>query len=375
MSVELQLVDFTATGVLGSAWTATGGTFSQDGQRAYPTTPATYSRAVLVAAPNLTASVPIKARYEADVTLPSSFPATGVLRAGLVFQGGYAHFLWHRSSGGGSTIFDFFARHGTTGTETSYFSTSVSLSAGETYRLRSDVRYTAGGLIVECAYSTDGGQTFTALFLSTPSVGAWNTATGQSLTSFATADKRGGIVAQSVQIITPPIPNVSIGSTALFPVMLDNFRVTDIGSLADAPTINTAPTLTAYPDFTSITVDEEDDGTVQTLSVQPSYALQCADEWVVIEHPYDGGYTATVGHQTVRRRVWNFHWDAMGVSDIIAFGTLRAAVRGRQSAFTWAHPTTGETIRIKFDAEPSVSLVAPSIWQAEATVREVPSDA
>lgn len=358
MTVEVQLVDFTASGVLGAAWTATGGTFTQDGQRAYPTTPATYSRAVLVAAPNLTASTPIRGRYEVDVTLPAAFPATGVLRAGLVFAGGYAHFLWHRSSGGGSTIFDFFARNAA-GTETSYFSTSVALAAGSTTRLRADVTYNAANMVVEAKYSADGGQTFTALFLSSPSVTVWNAATGQSLATMTASARTGGIVAN---VAGPP-------------AYLDNYRVTDWGNLAASPSINSAPTLTTFPDFTSITVDEEDDGTVQTLSVQPSYALQCADEWIVIEYPYDGGYTATVGHLTVLRRVWNFHWDAMNVADIIAFGTLRAAVRGRQSAFTWDHPTTGETIRIKFDAEPSVSLVGPSIWQAEATVREVPADA
>ncbi len=373
MTVEVQLVDFTATGVLGSAWTATGGTFTQDGQRAYPTTPATYSRAVLVAAPNLTASTPIRGRYEVDVTLPAAFPATGVVRAGLVFAGGYAHFLWHRSSGGGSTIFDFFARNAA-GTETSYFSTSVALAAGSTTRLRADVTYNASNMVVEAKYSADGGQTFTALFLSSPSVTVWNAATGQSLATMTASARTGGIVAQSAQVALPPNPFSAV-TTAYFVPTVDNYRVTDWGNLAASPSINTAPTLTAYPDFTSITVDEEDDGTAQTLSVQPSYALQCADEWIVIEYPYDGGYTATVGHLTVLRRVWNFHWDAMNVADIIAFGTLRAAVRGRQSAFTWDHPTTGETIRIKFDAEPSVSLVGPSIWQAEATVREVPADA
>lgn len=373
MSVEVQFVDFTATGVLGAAWTATGGTFTQDGQRAYPTTPATYSRAVLAAAPYLTASTPIRARYEADVTLPATFPSTGVLRAGLVFQGGYAHFAWTRTSGGASTLFDFFARNAA-GTETSYFSSSVALSAGSTYRLRADVRYNAGGLIVECAYSSDGGQTFTALFLSAPSVTVWNAATGQSLTSFATADKRGGIVAQSAQVALPPNPFSAV-LFAYFVPTLDNFRVVDIGSLADSPTIDVAPSLVAFPTLASYTLSEEDDGGAEVLTVQPSYAMSVDHEWGVVEHPYDGGYDAVVARQTVRRRAWRFHWDAMDATDVIAFGALRTAVRGRQSAFEWTDPTTAEVHRIRFDDEPQVSLVGPNVWQASATVREVLADA
>lgn len=354
MSIEAQFVDFTATGVLGAAWTATGGTFTQDGQRAYPTTPATYSRATLTAVPTLTASTPIKARYEVDATLPAAFPSTGVVRAGLVFQGGYAHFAWTRSSGGGSTLFDFFARSAA-GVETSYFSASVSLTAGATYRLRAEVAYHASALVVTCAYSSDGGQTFTPLWTSTPSVGVWNTATGQSLTSFATADKRGGVVSD---VAGPP-------------AYLDNFRVTDIGSLAASPTIDVAPAATAFPTLTPYTVSEEDDGGAEVLTVSPSWVMQLADVWEVVEHPFDGGYTATVARQTVRRREWRFHFDAMNAADTVAFGALKAAVHGTRAAFEWTDTTTGEVVRIRFVTDPTVSLVSSGVWQADAVVREV----
>lgn len=369
MSIEAQFVDFTATGVLGAAWTATGGTFTQDGQRAYPTTPATYSRATLTAVPTLTASTPIKVRYEVDIILPATFPATGVLRAGLVFQGGYAHFAWTRSSGGGSTLFDFFARNAT-GTETSYFSASVSLAAGSTTRLRAEVRYQSDALIVTCSYSADGGQTFTPLWISTPTPAVWNTATGQSLTTFATADKRGGIVAQSAQVAVPPGPFV-VSLFDYFVPLVDNFRVTDIGSLAASPTIDVAPAATAFPTLTPYTVSEEDDGGAEVLTVSPSWVMQLADVWEVVEHPFDGGYTATVARQTVRRREWRFHFDAMNAADTVAFGALKAAVHGTRAAFEWTDTTTGEVVRIRFVTDPTVSLVSSGVWQADAVVREV----
>lgn len=354
MSLEVQLADFTATGVLGSAWTATGGTFTQDGQRAYATTPATYSRAVLVAVPAITASTPVKVRYEVDLLLPASFPSTGVVRGGLVFQGGYAHLTWTRTSGGASTLFDFYARNAA-GTETSYYSTSVALTAGATYRLRADVTLYPFAMVVECFYSADAGATFTALFLSSPSLAVWNAATGQSLTTLLTASRTAGIVAD----------------VAGLPAYLDNLRVTDIGNLATNPTIDVAPATTAFPTLTPYTVSEEDDAGAETLTVQPSYALAVADEWAVTEHPYDGGYVGTVATQSVRRRGWEFFFAALSATDATAIGALRTAVHGTRSTFSWTEPATGESIRIKFVSDIMISLVAPGVYQAEATVREV----
>ncbi len=358
MSVELSLVDFTATGVLGSAWTATGGTFIHDGQRARTAAAGVYSRAVLVAVPPFSASNPIRGRYEVDVLLPPAFPASGVVRGGVVFAGGYGHLVWHRSSGGSSTLFDFFARHGTTGVETSYYSLTVALSAATTVRIRADVSYHAGALVVDAWYSTTAGASWSYLFLSTPSTASWNTATGQVLATITDSARTGGIVA-----------------TAPVDMFLDNYRVTDLGNLAAALPVAPAPTLTTFPTLTPYTMSAEDDGTVQTLSVQPSYAMQVADVWEITEHPYEGGYVGTLARQTVRRRQWRFHWDAMNSSEFTAFGALRTAVAGRRSAFTWTDATTNEVIRIKFAEDPSGSLVSPGVYQADALVTEILADA
>ena len=157
--------------------------------------------------------------------------------------------------------------------------------------------------------------------------------------------------------------------------LLDNFRVTDIGNLADSLSITVAPTLVGFPTLTPVTMSAEDDGGAEVLSVQPSYAMQVEDDWGVVEHVYDGGYTATVARQSVGRRQWSFHWDALNASETAAIGALRLAVEGTKSAFSWTDPTTSETIHISFVEGPRLSLVAPGTYQAEALVREVLANA
>jgi hypothetical protein len=357
VSVELQFDDFTATGVLGSEWTATGGTFIQDGQRARPAAANVYSRAIISAVPPFSASTPIKGRYEVDVLLPAAFPASGVVRGGVVFAGGYGHLVWHRSSGGGSTVVDFFGRTAA-GAETSFFSTSLPLSAGATVRLRAAVVYYSFALVVEAWYSTNGGQTYSLLFTSSPSTAAWNTATGQSLASITDSARTGGIVADA--------------PTDLY---LDNFRLTDTGNLTATPAIDEAPTLTAFPTLTPYTLSDEDDGGSEVMTVQPSYAVEVTDQWTVTEHPYDGGYTGMTAVQSVRRRAWSFRWDALNATDVVSLGNLRTAVYSTRYAFEWTEPTTDEVIRIRFTTPPTFVLVGPLIWQGEALVHEVLADA
>lgn len=376
MTVPVQFRDFSTAGVLGAEWTATGGTFTSDGDMVAPTTPATYSRAVLAATPALSASTPIRGRYEVDIRMPVVFPSTGVLRAGLVFAGGYGHLVWDRASGGGSTVFDFFVRHGTTGVETSFFSTSVALTAGETYRVRADVTYLANALVVQAYYSADGGQTFASLFVSTPSTAVWNAASGLSLAAMTASARTGGIVANFVGITT--ITGFGASTQTYYTpsdAAIDNFRLTDWGNLADNPTIDVAPALTAFPTLSAYTMSDEDDGTVATLSVQPSYVMAVEDRWSVAEHPFDGGYSARFARQSVRRRAWSFHWDALSASDVVSLGTLRATVGGRRSCFSWTEPLTGDAVRVYCESDLSVSLVAPGVWQAEAIVVESPADA
>lgn len=357
MSVVVQLVDFTASGVLGSAWTATGGTFIQDGQRARPAAAGVYSRAVLSAVPPLSASTPIRGRYEVDLLLPAAFPTTGVVRGGVVFAGGYGHLVWHRSSGGGSTIFDFFARHGTTGAETSYYSTSVALTAGTTVRIRADVAYNSANLVVDAWYSTTGGASWSYLFLSAPTTAVWNTATGQALANMTASARTGGIVA-----------------TAPVDTYIDNFRVTDIGSLAVSPVFSTAPTLTAAPTLSPITVGTEDDGTVATLTVAPDWPAEPSDSYRVVEHQYDGGYTAAVAYQTRPRRQWPFRWSNITASDVLTLVALHDAV-GNSSAFSFADPETGETLRLVFLTDLRIVQVGPAAYDCSADVSEVFSGA
>lgn len=352
MSVVLQLVDFTASGVLGSAWTATGGTFIQDGQRARPAAAATYSRAVLNAVPPLSASNPIRGRYEVDVLLPPAFPTTGIVRGGVVFAGGYGHLVWHRSSGGGSTIFDFFARHGTTGAETSYYSTTVALAAATTVRIRADVSYSSGALVVDAWYSTNGGTTFSYLFLSTPSTAVWNTATGQALANMTASARTGGIVA-----------------TAPVDMFLDNYRVTDIGNLAVSPAFTTAPALTAAPSLTPITVGTEDDSTVASLTIAPDWPATPLDAYRVTEHAYDGGYTVPVAGQTAPRRSWSFRWNNIPLADVATIVTLHDTVRN-SSAWSFVDPETGATLRLVFMTDLTITQVGPNAYDCAADVME-----
>lgn len=371
MSVVLQLVDFTASGVLGSAWTATGGTFIQDGQRARMTAVATYSRAVLNAVPPLSASNPIRGRYEVDLQLPPSFPTTGIVRGGVVFAGGYGHLVWHRSSGGGSTIFDFFARHGTTGAETSFYSTTVALAADTTVRIRANVSYSSGALVVEAWYSTTAGASWSYLFLSTPSTAVWNTATGQALANMTASARTGGIVGNMAGVpgAVPPGPG-SVAPSVFGGGYFDNYRVTDIGNLALSPAFTTAPALTAAPSLTPITVGTEDDSTVATLPIAPDWPAIPTDAYRVTEHAYDGGYTVPVANQTAPRRSWPFRWSNIPLANVDTLVTFRDSV-AQSSAWSFVDPETGATLRLVFTTDMTITRVGPDAYDCAADVMEV----
>jgi len=361
MTILLQLADFNSSGGLSSPpWTLTGGTLTQDGQRISCASSAVYCRAVLAVAPSLTTTVPITIRYEVDVTMPSPLPS-GLVRLGLCGMGGALHLVYEKTAAGTSQI-QFCVRNLSSGAETSYFTVFApaaftALSAGESMRIRADVQIYSGstGLSVAAFKSLDAGVTWAGpLFVSTPSLASWNTATGQALSAMTSENRYGGIVY-----------NVA-GSHVGY---LDNLRVLDAGSAAVSPQFTTVPALTAAPSLTPITVGTEDDGTLLSLTVQPSFAQEITDQWRVVDHPYEGGYVASVATQTGPRRKWRFHWDALSSSQRSTLITLRDAV-GRTSSFAWIDPETGASIRIRFATDPVITQVAPAVWTAEAEVQE-----
>lgn len=324
----------------------------------------------------LSASTPKVVRYELDVRLPDTLPASGEVKVGLgalMRSSGRdgLHLVYRRTSGGASALVELLVARptGSALSDVSLYSafapgSFTALAAGVTARLRLDVQLNATN-IVATAY-LDG----VLMFVSTPTLASFNLATGRSLSAFTAATCYPALIVLASGVAgSSGLPNEGHRT------YVDRLRVLDAGSLAELGRLDEPPTPVADPTRTPITPDAEDEGTVAELEVHPSYPIAWSHGWLVDEHPYDGGYVATVARQTRRRRSAPFQWDALSSTQKDDLEALWEAVEGRNLTFSWTDPETGETFRLGFASQLRIVQVAPAVWQADADVEERFADA
>ena len=371
MSILLQQDDFSgSTGSLAAPWSLIAGAWTRDGTRVAPTSaPGTLSHARLSAFdPGSLLSIssnPPTMTYEADVTLPTTFPATGDISQGITFlnssTGTYGFELrYERLTAGTHQI--LFVMRGLTASTLLYGvyapTSFTALAAGGTATLKAEIRFQVSNIYV-IGY-LDG----VTLFFSTPSYAAMNAAFGTSYGSISAIAKYGGLVGSIAG-------TAGSGGGPAFPGYFDRWRVRDIGSLTTIPSSYSTPTLTAAPTLSAITVGAENDAGAETIPVNPSYAMQVSDGWAIDSIRSDGGHTVAMARQTRPRRTWQMHWDALTSANLTSFETLWAATTGTKKACTWTDPETGDAIVGRFTTEPRVSRVAPAIYQATCEWQEV----
>lgn len=373
MTVQIQGEDFGTSGALSSTRFGSGvADFVNETGRTYAavapsSTDSACTLTTFDPATLLSDSTPPKIRYEIDFVLPTTFPSTGEIRAGLhalcrsTDRDGL-RLVYRRTSGGAATYVELLLARvaGSALSDLSLYLVPVTaLAAGATARLRLDVTLTTYAAIV-VAY-LDGVQAFT----STPSLAQFNLVTGRSLSAMTAATMYARLVVTSTGTAA-----ASGGVTAASRTYLDRLRVVDIGSLADVPAFAVEPALVGAPSRTPLVIAAEDDGTIAELTVQPSFADEVSDQWSVVDHPFDGGYVATSPRQTRNRRRWPMRWDALSASDLASLQALRGS-----APFSWTIRTTGETVRVKWTTDLSEHHVGPGVWAADAEAQEVYSDA
>lgn len=373
MSITLQAEDFVTDGALSSTRFGTGvADFVNTGGRTYSSAAvaSTDSATTLTAfdpSTILSASTPKRIRYELDFTLPTSFPASGEIRAGFhalcrsTDRDGL-RLVYRRTSGGAATYVELLIARvsGSALSDLSMYLVPVTaLAAGATARLRLDVTLNSTNLVAEAFL--DGNPAF----ISTPTTATFNLVTGRSLSAMTASTCYARLIVTTTGTAAP-----SGGVTASSRTYLDRLRVVDIGSLADVPAFAVEPALVGAPVRTPVVIGPEDDGTVAELTVHPSYVALLVDEWDVTEHPYDGGYVGTAARQTRPRRRVPMRWDALSAANLASIQALRGS-----APFSWTNPETAETLRLKWTTDLTEHHVGPSVWAAEAEAVEVFDDA
>lgn len=372
MSLLIQQDDFSGSaGTLsGGLWTLPVGSWTRDGIQVYPSSaPATLSHARASAfnpGPLLSsASSPITITYEADITLPSTLPASGDVIQGVSFCNPSSgttgmELRYERLSGGATTQVQLLIRSSTSTVSlyTVFAPTAFTArAAGATMTLKAEVRFSGGGFVV-IGY-LDGTQ----LFISSPSYALLNSTTGNSYGA-TSGPMYGGLVAS--------VAGTATGSGGpQYPGYFDRWRVRDAGSATAINAMSQAPTLTTAPTLTPISVYAENDTGAETLTLQPSYAMQLADQFEVDEFVSDSGHAVLMAKQTRARRRWNLHWDAIGSSGKSTLETLWSALNTTKKAFTWTENETGSTITVRFVGAPTISRIAPNVYSASAVIMEV----
>ena len=366
MTVTIQSDDYATDGALSSSTYGTGvADFTALNGRAYSTgivATATYETTLTAFDPGtlLSASTPKRIRYEIDFRLPDTLPPSGELVAGFTALARSTgrdglRLVYRRTSGGAATYVELLLARATGSALADlslYLVPVTALAASSVSRLRLDVTLNAGN-VVAVAYLND-----VQAFTSTPSLAQFNLVTGRTLTAMTSAT----LYARLVVTVT--------GTGAAARCFLDRLRVTDWGDLADEPAFAVEPSLTPALTRTPITPEAEDDGTVATLSVHPSFAVEISDDWATVDHPFDSGHTATHPRQSRRRRSFSLRWDALNSSDLASLQALRGS-----APFTWTPRDTGVALRLQWTSDLAEHHVGPSVWAAEATAREVLSGA
>lgn len=149
----------------------------------------------------------------------------------------------------------------------------------------------------------------------------------------------------------------------------DAFIVRDL--LADAePAVFPTPTLTSRSVKTTASLTGEGAAS-QVLTIQPSFAEETSHQMLVAGHAYQTGHEATFPLGAENRRQWAMRWDVLTSGQRSTLRAFVASSYGQSLAFTWSHPTTGETIKAHFLSDVSFTQTGPAQYQAEATVEEL----
>jgi hypothetical protein len=156
------------------------------------------------------------------------------------------------------------------------------------------------------------------------------------------------------------------------PNQFEGLRVRDVGPLINAGMMQPAPSLTAAPTLAVASVGGEANTSAGgTLTVMPSWTQETTDGWAVSEFMSDSGDTVRFPRQTVRRRLWSFHWDALDSTEYAALLALESASYGRFGRISWTDPETAVAVYIRFTSPVEYARVGPDTWTASATVEAV----
>lgn len=374
MSVLVQADDFNRSGTLSTPWTVkSGDAWFLDGYTVRPHgTPSTFRRAVMqtfdpFARVSRSTPPPVYAGYQAEVqiTAPDAFSATEDLFAGITFMssganGVASHFevVWRKVAASLSSL--VFQKRSAAGVVTALFPIGgivlPTVNVGEVHTLNVAVTL----LDTANAQLTARWDSVIYIGVTIPSLSA----NGFNGSTFTTATHYAGIVA------TVPGPADSNGNP-LYPVRFDNFRFRDVGPDSFQPALNPTPALTADPVLASVTMSDEDDSGAETLDVQPSYVHVYEDQYAAHEHRFDGGYVQTISASSGVRRKFALRWNALSSAQRTTLLTLEAAVEGKRKAFTWVHPETGETLKVRFTTDLVIRQVQPTTWAGEVEAEEV----
>ena len=156
------------------------------------------------------------------------------------------------------------------------------------------------------------------------------------------------------------------------PNQWESLRIRDVGPIVNAGMMQPAYSLTAAPTLAVASVGgEANTGAGGTLTVMPSWTQETTDGWAVSEFVSDSGDLVRFPRQTVRRRLWSFHWDALDSSEYAALRALESASYGRFGRISWTDPETALAVYVRFTSPVEYAKVGPDTWTASATVEAV----
>ena len=380
MSILLMADDFDqAAGNIASAgtgWTVkTGDTWTLTGtQVRVDAAPSSFRRMELQSMNPytlLTLSTPRMYEVEVQFVTPSTYSSTEETYAGVTAISAGANAAstsmearWVRASGGGQTIVVGYRTSASAvgGPLVGGNVSIASLAEGTTNTLKLRLTFlpTATNAIITFAVSLNSVIAAQGSFI-------FYSTFGFETANITTTPHYAGLVAYAPGPASGPPATPSV----MFPIYFDNFRLRDVGNLAEQPVIFPSPSLTSDPTLADLTIVSEDDSAGDSLTVHPSYAIELQDQDQTNEHPYDSGHVATVAQTSKRRRRWDLHWDGLNASRRSTLEALAVTTEGRRKAFSWAEPDTGFTIKVRFGSDLTVSQIAPTVWVARGTLEEV----
>lgn len=338
---------------------------------------------------------PAKIRYQIQITMPDTLPGGGEeLWAGLVFlapdqnnQAG-TEFLYYIDSGGTHTL--RIGNRSANGTFTEHLPgrrAITALSAGETATLYAEVTC-ANMFVFDIATwwdTANAGQVEDRYLwrgVSYPSVPTFAIPPG-SPTGLGPDSMEffGGFLlyqegpASSGTSSGALLPGLTIPGQSSPPLLtafalLDNFRVTDLRPF-EGEHLFPKPEASAALSLSSISVPSEGNASGQALAVPPSYSIPLQEVWNTRELRADDGTIETFPVQAKPRRRWAMKWTGLNEANRTLLRNLLIAADGTVKDFTWTHPETNESIKIRCTEPPSFSQEAGRVWSASANVEEI----